>query len=66
MTDELKNSITSIGHRIVHGGEKYTQSVVVTDEVVKGIEDAANLHHFTTLLTLIGIHEAFKTFPLKR
>ena len=41
MTDELKNSITSIGHRIVHGGEKYTQSVVVTDEVVKGIEDAA-------------------------
>ena len=37
MTDELKNSITSIGHRIVHGGEKYTQSVVVTDEVVKMI-----------------------------
>ena len=37
----LKTLSPSIGHRIVHGGEKYTQSVVVTDEVVKGIEDAA-------------------------
>ena len=43
MTDELKNSITSIGHRIVHGGEKYTQSVVVTDEVVKAREDTVFL-----------------------
>lgn len=51
MTDELKNSITSIGHRIVHGGEKYTQSVVVTDEVIKGIEDAAQFAPLTTQLT---------------
>ena len=63
MTDELKNSITSIGHRIVHGGEKYTQSVVVTDEVVKGIEDAAQFAPLHNPAHLIGIREAFKTFP---
>ena len=63
MTDELKNSITSIGHRIVHGGEKYTQSVVVTDEVIKGIEDAAQFAPLHNPAHLIGIREAFKTFP---
>ena len=63
MTDELKNSITSIGHRIVHGGEKYTQSVVITDEVVKGIEDAAQFAPLHNPAHLIGIREAFKTFP---
>ena len=34
------SEIDAIGHRIVHGGEKFTKSVIVTDEVVKGIEDA--------------------------
>ena len=34
------DEINAIGHRIVHGGEKFTQSVIVTDDVIKGIEDA--------------------------
>ena len=29
----------NVGHRVLHGGEKYSKSVVITDEVVKDIED---------------------------
>ena len=42
------DEINAIGHRIVHGGEKFTESVVIDDEVIKGIEDAikfAPLHN---------------------
>ncbi len=60
---ELKDSIAAIGHRIVHGGEKYTSSVIVTDEVVKGIEEAAQFAPLHNPAHLIGIKEAFKAFP---
>ena len=42
------DEIDAIGHRIVHGGEKFTKSVLIDDEVIKGIEDAvifAPLHN---------------------
>ena len=42
------DEIDAIGHRIVHGGDKFTKSVLVDDEVVKGIEAAikfAPLHN---------------------
>ncbi len=42
------DEISAIGHRIVHGGEKFTKSVVIDEEVIKGIEDAikfAPLHN---------------------
>ncbi|OOF81252.1 acetate kinase [Rodentibacter ratti] len=63
MTDELKNSIAAIGHRIVHGGEKYTKSVLINDDVIKNIEDAAQFAPLHNPAHLIGIREAFKTFP---
>lgn len=63
LTDELKNSITAIGHRVVHGGEKYTQSVVITPEVIQGIKDAAEFAPLHNPAHLIGIEEAFKAFP---
>ncbi len=53
----------AIGHRIVHGGEKYTQSVIVTDEVVKGIEDVAQLAPFHNPRHFNWYCEAFKAFP---
>ncbi|EIJ71369.1 MULTISPECIES: acetate kinase [Pasteurellaceae] len=59
----LKEGIVAIGHRIVHGGEKFTSSVVVTDEVVKGIEDAIQFAPLHNPAHLIGIKEAFKIFP---
>ena len=42
------SEIDAIGHRIVHGGEKFTKSVLIDDDVIKGIEDAiqfAPLHN---------------------
>lgn len=42
------DEIRGVGHRIVHGGEKYTKSVLVDDEVLKDIKDLtkfAPLHH---------------------
>ncbi|OOF52986.1 acetate kinase [Rodentibacter genomosp. 2] len=63
MTDELKNSIAAIGHRIVHGGEKYTKSVLINDDVIKNIEDAAQFAPLHNPAHLIGIREAFKAFP---
>ncbi|MGQ0286111.1 acetate kinase [Pasteurellaceae bacterium 22721_9_1] len=63
LTQELKDSIAAIGHRIVHGGEKYTKSVVITDEVVQGIQEAAEFAPLHNPAHLIGIQEAFKAFP---
>ena len=42
------DEIAAIGHRIVHGGEKFQKSCIITEEVKKGIEDAvrfAPLHN---------------------
>ena len=44
--------IHAVGHRVVHGGEKFTDSVLITDEVMAGIEnciDLAPLHNPTNL-----------------
>jgi acetate kinase len=44
--------IHAVGHRVVHGGESFTDSVLITDEVIRGIEnciDLAPLHNPTNL-----------------
>ncbi|MBI6464660.1 acetate kinase [Proteus mirabilis] len=60
---ELSQQIAAIGHRIVHGGEKFTKSVVITDEVIKGIEAAIPFAPLHNPAHLIGIEEARKAFP---
>ncbi|MBE2894202.1 acetate kinase [Spirabiliibacterium falconis] len=59
----LKDNIVAIGHRIVHGGEKFTSSVLVNDEVIEGIRDAIQFAPLHNPAHLIGIEEAFKAFP---
>jgi acetate kinase len=51
---EIKSmaDIHAVGHRVVHGGEVFTDSVLITDEVIEGIEnciDLAPLHNPTNL-----------------
>ena len=60
---ELSAQLVAIGHRIVHGGEKFTQSAVVNDEVVRGIKDAVPFAPLHNPAHLIGIEEALKAFP---
>ncbi|BDH45079.1 acetate kinase [Salmonella enterica subsp. enterica serovar Choleraesuis] len=60
---ELSAQLTAIGHRIVHGGEKYTSSVVIDDTVIQGIKDASSFAPLHNPAHLIGIAEALKSFP---
>nr|WP_314265103.1 acetate kinase [uncultured Moellerella sp.] len=60
---ELSAQITSIGHRIVHGGEKFTSSVLINDDVISGIEAAVPFAPLHNPAHLIGIAEAKKAFP---
>ena len=59
----LKESIVAIGHRIVHGGERFTQSVLINDNVIEGIRDAVQFAPLHNPAHLIGIKEAFNAFP---
>ncbi|WP_192457503.1 acetate kinase [Musicola keenii] len=60
---ELSAQLVAIGHRIVHGGEKFTQSAVINDEVLQGIKDAIPFAPLHNPAHLIGIEEALKEFP---
>lgn len=60
---ELSARLSAIGHRIVHGGEKYTRSVVIDESVIQGIKDAAPFAPLHNPAHLTGISEAFKSFP---
>lgn len=59
------DEIDAIGHRIVHGGEKFTESVLVTDEVIKGIEDAIKFAPLHNPAHLQGIYACEKELPGK-
>jgi len=60
---ELKNGIHAIGHRVVHGGEKFTSSVVITDEVMKGIKECIALAPLHNPAHIEGIEAAQQAFP---
>lgn len=54
--------IQAIGHRVVHGGEKFKESVIITDEVRRGIEDCielAPLHNPANIKGIVAAREIF-------
>jgi acetate kinase len=54
--------IHAVGHRVVHGGERFTQSVLITDDVLRGIEDCidlAPLHNPTNIKGIMAAREVF-------
>ncbi|MFC0308485.1 acetate kinase [Gallibacterium trehalosifermentans] len=59
----LKDSIVAIGHRIVHGGERFTASTIIDENVIEGIRDAIQFAPLHNPAHLIGIEESFKMFP---
>ena len=54
--------IHAVGHRVVHGGERFTQSVLITDEVVRGIEDCIELAPLHNPTNIKGIQAARDVF----
>ena len=54
--------IGAVGHRVVHGGEKFAQSVVLDREVLAAVEECNDLAPLHNPANLIGI-EACRTAP---
>lgn len=60
------DEIEAIGHRVVHGGEKFNKSVLLTEEVVAGIEEVvplAPLHNPANLEGIRACKEAMPSIP---
>ena len=55
--------IGAVGHRIVHGGEKFAGSVVITDEVISEIEKCSDLAPLHNPANLIGIRSCQEIMP---
>ena len=55
--------IGAVGHRVVHGGENFAQSVIVTPEVKKAIEECNDLAPLHNPANLIGIEACEKLMP---
>ncbi|BEV73081.1 MULTISPECIES: acetate/propionate family kinase [unclassified Paludibacterium] len=60
---DLLSKVAAIGHRIVHGGERFTASALVTEEVLAGIEECCELAPLHNPGHLVGIRAAQKAFP---
>ena len=57
------DEIGAVGHRIVHGGEKFASSVVITDEVKKAVEECNELAPLHNPANLIGVEACEKLMP---
>lgn len=57
------DEIDAIGHRVVHGGEKFASSAVITDEVLAAIEECNDLAPLHNPANLIGIRACAELMP---
>ena len=64
---ESMDEIAAVGHRVVHGGEKYADSVIIDDQVISDIESLtkfAKLHHPGNLAGIKAMKEALPNVPM--
>ena len=57
------DEIHAVGHRMVHGGEKFSSSVVITEDVIKDIESCNDLAPLHNPANLIGVEACEKLMP---
>ena len=57
------SEIKAVGHRVVHGGENFSSSVVIDDEVIKAIESCNDLAPLHNPANLIGINACKSIMP---
>ena len=55
--------IAAVGHRVVHGAERFVQSVLIEESVIKGIEDVQGLAPLHNPPNLMGIRAAIRLLP---
>ncbi len=57
------DEIGAVGHRIVHGGEKFAEATIITDDVLAAIEECNDLAPLHNPANLIGINACRKLMP---
>ncbi|MDX7989672.1 acetate kinase, partial [Xenorhabdus sp. 12] len=57
------DEIGGIGHRVVHGGEKFADSVLITDEVLADIEELSDLAPLHNPANVVGIKAFQEVLP---
>ncbi len=57
------DEVGAVGHRVVHGGEKYASSVVLNEEVIAAIEECNDLAPLHNPANLIGIRACQELMP---
>ncbi len=57
------SEISVVGHRVVHGGDRFPEAVIVEEEVLKGIEVLNPLAPLHNPVNVAGIREALRVFP---
>lgn len=55
--------INAVGHRLVHGGEKFTRSVILDEEVIRGVEECSPLAPLHNPANLIGVRACQAIMP---
>ena len=60
---ESMDEISAVGHRVVHGGEKYSNSVLVNDEVMEHLEECVKLAPLHNRPNIIGIEACKALMP---
>ncbi len=57
------DEIHAVGHRVVHGGEKFSQSVLITEEVIQEIEECNDLAPLHNPANILGIRACQDVMP---
>ena len=57
------DEVGAVGHRVVHGGEKFASSVILTEEVLQAIEECNDLAPLHNPANLIGINACKELMP---
>ncbi|PIE53391.1 acetate kinase [Candidatus Fermentibacteria bacterium] len=57
------DQIGACGHRVVHGGERFTRSVLIDDGILKGLDEVSELAPLHNPANIMGIRAAMKKLP---
>ena len=57
------DEIEAVGHRLVHGGEKYSKSVIINEDVIKTVEELSDLAPLHNPANLIGVRTFMNLIP---
>ena len=60
---DLIHSVALIGHRVAHGGDLFTESVIISEEVINNIRQVSSLAPLHNYASLSGIASAQRLFP---